>query len=547
MARKPNDPSPYLLGAQAVAPEVVSQDFNLFYRPEAKPQNKALNSLVASLSNVVPSLINYQVTEDVKASKADEARAVSDFNLNKNMFKNLVKNGKIPAGASPHYYNKLMELELGNKARAFSAQWDEFYLNNSIADSEDPNAFNVAYDGFIKKFFNDNQLDKFDKVALEKSFFTKTSNFRNQRDQQHFAKRMQIIEGRTKDNAVMDFTGTIIDAQDTDQSIEDVLQSLKTKTDSFTGLGVSNSRTNEYLVEGIEAYIDTVNDEAGFEYAKELLIGLEEFKLGTGYWAGTARGKAIKQQLMTKIAIKEYDYLNLATKKAEVTTTNRNLGLTENYWDTVNNQDVFSITDFVNQKEYSDNTDLAEVVGDKFTNEEKAYLLEFHNAVEKNNKVTEDDDVAVVELTALKDTNIYEVQARALELFNDGKLTRTTFMNFYNSPRTYNVIKNNVFFTNSIPFDNISNMFKDPLLTSEGVLKGELNLMMGSFEEHMLQWYNDNRNNYTGVEMQRQFNAEVKAHAGELFEDSIVIRNAFETFAPVFKKYGIPLKQNNEG
>lgn len=545
MARKPNDPSPYLLGAQAVAPEVVSQDFNLFYRPEAKPESKALNSLVASLSNVVPSLINYQVTEDVKKTKADEAKAVADFNLNKNMFKNLVKNGKIPAGASPHYYNKLMELELGNKARTFQAQFDEFYLNNGIADSEDPNAFNVAYDGFIKKFFNDNELDKFDKVALEKSFFTKTSNFRNQRDQQHFAKRMQIIEGRTEKNAVMDFTGTIIDAQDTDQSIEDVLQTLKTKTDSFSGLGVSNSRTNDYLVKGIEAYIETVNDEAGFEYAKELLLGLEEFKLGTGYWAGTAKGKAIKQKLMAKIAIKEYDFLNLSTKKAEVTTTNRNLGLTENYWDTVNSQEVFSITDFVNQKEYSDNTDFAEVVGDKFTNEEKAYLLEFHNAVEKNNKVTEDDDVAVVELTALKDTNIYQVQARALELFNEGKLTRTTFMNFYNSPRTYNVIKNNIFFTNSIPFDNISSMFKDPLLTSEGVLKGELNLMMGSFEEHMLQWYNDNKNNYTGIEMQKQFNAEVKAHAGELFEDSIVIRNAFETFAPVFKKYGIPLKQNN--
>ena len=547
MARKPNDPSPYLLGAQAVAPEVVSQDFNLFYRPEAKPESKALNSLVASLSNVVPSLINYQVTEDIKKTKADEAKAVADFNLNKNMFKNLVKNGKIPAGASPHYYNKLMELELGNKARTFQAQFDEFYLNNGIADSEDTNAFNVAYDGFIKKFFNDNELDKFDKVALEKSFFTKTSNFRNQRDQQHFAKRMQIIEGRTEKNAVMDFTGTIIDAQDTDQSIEDVLQTLKTKTDSFSGLGVSNSRTNDYLVKGIEAYIETVNDEAGFEYAKELLLGLEEFKLGTGYWAGTAKGKAIKQKLMAKIAIKEYDFLNLSTKKAEVTTTNSNLGLTENYWDTVNSQEVFSITDFVNQKEYSDNTDFAEVVGDKFTNEEKAYLLEFHNAVEKNNKVTEDDDVAVVELTALKDTNIYQVQARALELFNEGKLTRTTFMNFYNSPRTYNVIKNNIFFTNSIPFDNISSMFKDPLLTSEGVLKGELNLMMGSFEEHMLQWYNDNKNNYTGIEMQKQFNAEVKAHAGELFEDSIVIRNAFETFAPVFKKYGIPLKQNNEG
>lgn len=541
MARKPNDPSPYLLGASSVAPEVVSQDFNLFYRPEVKPENKALNSLVASLSNFVPNLINFQVTEDVKKSQAEEAKAVSDFNLNKDTFKNLVKDGKIPAGASPHYYNKLMELELGNKARSFQAQWDEFYLKNNIAESEDPNAFNVAYEGFIKQFFNENGLKKFDKIALEKSFFTKTSNFRNQRDQQHFAKRISIIETRTKDNAVMDFTGTIIDAQDSDQSIDDVLNTLKLKTDGFRDTGIANARINEYLVEGIEAYINTVNDEVGFEYAKELLAGLENFKLGTGYWAGTAKGKAIKQKLETLIAIKEYDFVNLETKKAEVNTTKRNLNLSDGYWETVNNSEVFSITDYVNQKEYEDNTDFSQIIGDKFTNEEKQFLLDFHDAVEKNNKVTEDDDNAVVELTTLKDTNIYEVQARALELFNEGKLTKTTFMNFYNSPKTYNIIKNNVYFTNSIPFDNISNMFKDPLLTSEGVLKGELNLMMGKFEEHMLQWYEDNRNKFTGVEMQRQFNAEVKAHAGELFEDSVVIRNAFDTFAPIFKKYGIPI------
>lgn len=545
MARKPNDPSPYLLGASSVAPEVVSQDFNLFYRPEGKPENKALNSLVASLSNFVPNLINFQVTEDVKKSQAEEAKAVSDFNLNKDTFKNLVKDGKIPAGASPHYYNKLMELELGNKARSFQAQWDEFYLKNNIAESEDPNAFNVAYEGFIKQFFNENGLEKFDKIALEKSFFTKTSNFRNQRDQQHFAKRISIIETRTKDNAVMDFTGTIIDAQDSDQSIDDVLNTLKLKTDGFKDTGIANARINEYLVEGIEAYINTVNDEAGFEYAKELLAGLENFKLGTGYWASTAKGKAIKQKLETLIAIKEYDFVNLETKKAEVNTTKRNLNLSDGYWETVNNSEVFSITDYVNQKEYEDNTDFSQIIGDKFTNEEKQFLLDFHDAVEKNNKVTEDDDNAVVELTTLKDTNIYEVQARALELFNEGKLTRTTFMNFYNSPKTYNIIKNNVYFTNSIPFDNISNMFKDPLLTSEGVLKGELNLMMGKFEEHMLQWYEDNRNKFTGVEMQRQFNAEVKAHAGELFEDSVVINNAFETFAPVFKKYGIPITKKD--
>ena len=44
----------------------------------------------------------------------------------------------------------------------------------------------------------------------------------------------------------------------------------------------SKSRANDLLVKGIESYINTVN-EAGFEYAKELLEGLETFNLGTSY------------------------------------------------------------------------------------------------------------------------------------------------------------------------------------------------------------------------------------------------------------------------
>ena len=65
MARS-KDPSPYLLSPTGVEPEVVSRDFNLFYKPDKKPESKALNSLIASLSNIVPTLATYNVTEEIK-------------------------------------------------------------------------------------------------------------------------------------------------------------------------------------------------------------------------------------------------------------------------------------------------------------------------------------------------------------------------------------------------------------------------------------------------------------------------------------------------
>ena len=48
MAKAPRDPSPYLSRVSGVDPEIVSQDYNLFYKPDVKPMNKAVNSLIMS-------------------------------------------------------------------------------------------------------------------------------------------------------------------------------------------------------------------------------------------------------------------------------------------------------------------------------------------------------------------------------------------------------------------------------------------------------------------------------------------------------------------
>ena len=86
MAKRPKDPSPYLSQVSVVDPEIVSQDYNLFYKPDVKPMNKAVNQLIMSLSNIVPTLANYQITEDIKTKAKDEARAVEDFEIGKKSF-----------------------------------------------------------------------------------------------------------------------------------------------------------------------------------------------------------------------------------------------------------------------------------------------------------------------------------------------------------------------------------------------------------------------------------------------------------------------------
>ena len=140
MAKRPKDPSPYLSQVSGVDPEIVSQDYNLFYKPDVKPMNKAVNQLIMSLSNIVPTLANYQITEDIKTKAKDEAQAVEDFEIGKKSFNELINNGKIPEGASPYYYNKMMELDLQSKARLFKKKFDTYYSENDLSGSLNINA-----------------------------------------------------------------------------------------------------------------------------------------------------------------------------------------------------------------------------------------------------------------------------------------------------------------------------------------------------------------------------------------------------------------------
>ena len=91
-----------------------------------------LVQLSKSLSSIVPSLTNFSITEEIKDKEKNQAKAIADYNANKADFASLVKNGKIPEGANPHYFNKMMELDLANKARQFKNEFDNLVQQAQI-------------------------------------------------------------------------------------------------------------------------------------------------------------------------------------------------------------------------------------------------------------------------------------------------------------------------------------------------------------------------------------------------------------------------------
>ena len=544
MAKRPKDPSPYLSQVSGVDPEIVSQDYNLFYKPDVKPMNKAVNQLIMSLSNIVPTLANYQITEDIKTKEKDEARAVEDFEIGKKSFNDLINNGKIPEGANPYYYNKMMELDLQSKARLFKKKFDNYYIESDLAGSLNIEGFTEAYDEQLKAFYNEQKLDNYDPLALNNAFFNTTSKFRNEKYQQHSAKVMAKIKGLTEKSFTNNISGTIIDGQDDAKTANEVLTDLKGLTDGFIsvsgGGSLSKMRANELFILGVNQYISNVNDAEGFTFATELLTELKDFKLGTGAFGGSAEGSGLIQDLEMEIATKELSFLEGKKKKETVTDDINKQNLANTYWEEMDKQGAsFNVLNLVNERIQA--TDFTN--GDyTFNPEDKNYLLTLHTALEKGKEVTHNDPDALNTLMRLQDEDIYKVKDKAFALLQDLKITPQTFREFYKSANTYEFFKNNIHFVRSTVYQEYMRMFKDKNLAQLPLFSAEAPAMRNLLQENLYQWYQDNKSKYSGSELTKQINFQVKAELGDIISNSVVIQSDYDRFAKLFAKYGIVIK-----
>jgi len=85
-------------------------------------------------------------------------------------------------------------------------------------------------------------------------------------------------------------------------------------------------------------------------------------------------------------------------------------------------------------------------------------------------------------------------------------------------------------------------MFKDKLISQLPLFSAEAPAMRNLLQENLYQWYQDNKSKYSGSELTKQLDFQVKAELGEIISNSIVIQSDYEGFAKLFATYGIVIK-----
>ena len=272
MARKTNK-----LDLKPDARQVLSSDFNLFYKPQAKPEIAGMKELTASLNNFVNDAgAKMVIASEVKQKKVNEAQAIEEYNKNRTAFNERVNNGTLPKEANPYFIDKYKELELNTKAQIFSNTLGTKYAEMKVSENPDPEAFQKFYESEIKKYVAENNLGSYKPTDLEKGFFQKTSGFKAQLFQTHVSSQMANISEQYKINFQNNIQGFFDDSKSFAEIGEEVSAFIIDKTAN----GLSNGSAQKYLLETLTDYADKTGD---FEYAEKLLEELpKHIQLGTG-------------------------------------------------------------------------------------------------------------------------------------------------------------------------------------------------------------------------------------------------------------------------
>ncbi|WOZ55769.1 hypothetical protein HTVC041P_gp35 [Pelagibacter phage HTVC041P] len=296
-------------------PEIRSTDFNLFYRPEAKPVDKSITLFTQSLDRFVNNAgTGLVLRAEQKEKELNEAKAIKQFNENRTGFNNAVKKGEIPKEANPYFQEKYKELTLNKKAQEFQTQLYKNYAEMNVLDNPDPQAFDKFYNDQIKQFVASNNLGSFDALQLEKGFFSETSKTRNSLFNTHVNSQLSKIGEDYK----LNFKESIQGKFNKNISNAEIGADISAFVQDAVTNGLSKSTAQKYLLESLKEYAETTSD---LDFAERLLRDLpKHIKLGTDA-IGNVKGlendfDEIKEKIDDRILQEEKD------KATELSTAN---------------------------------------------------------------------------------------------------------------------------------------------------------------------------------------------------------------------------------
>jgi len=479
------------LNLQPELPQVLSEDFNLFYKPEAEPEIAGLKEFTASLDNFISDAgTKIVLSKELKQKEINSAQAEKDFIENKNKFRDAVKNGTIDKTANPYYIEKYKELSLNEFADNFIDKLGKAYKEKNVAKDTRDGAFNQFYKSELDKFIKENDLGFFSPLELEKGFFKETTSYRNILENTHRNSQLQEFEKDFNNKVDNRIYGIFEKFKDFDQSplgdFDDgvdkysfLASKIQKEVTELLGVGYDASDITDRILEGIETYVTTTTD---FEYAKEIVENLPDFiQGGTDTIANIGKVKKKKEELTKLLLDNEEATLNNEIKLREAKDKKEFLST----YDFLTNQgDDFNIIEYRNDSSRT-NTEIKAI--DTFINDQK---FDGGNS---------DSSVVMVEIGKLLEEGKYdEAEEFARQNYYKGNIRKSTFTTIITSDiPNYRNFKDKPVFGNIEFTETIKGL--DALVASSSNYGDKLQAGQAKtyINTRMLRWYKENVKKYT--------------------------------------------------
>ena len=304
-------------------PQVVSRDFNLFYKPEAEPQTAGMKEFTASLNNFVNGAgSSMAIASTVKEKKVNSAEALKDYNENKLKFKEAVKSGAVDKTANPFYLEKYRELSLNEYASEFNSFLIKQYGDKDVKTDITEGSFDNFYQDSLKQFVRDKNLGTFNALDLEKGFFQETSNYRASLEAQHQQTQLELFKKKFNEKVTNRVVGIVLKHKDKklDPTVDgentnvfelianDINKEIKELID-VTGDGRD---VIDIAFNGLAGYVGVTDD---VDFAKKLINKIPELLIGgTDSVAKIGRIKTKQKELYSTLLEKQQENIDKENK-----------------------------------------------------------------------------------------------------------------------------------------------------------------------------------------------------------------------------------------
>jgi len=408
-------------------PEVVSRDFNLFYRPEAEPEIAGMKEFTASLDNFVNGAGSAMViASTVKEKKVNSAQAVKDYAENKIKFRDAVKSGQIDKTANPFYLEKYKELSLNEYASEFNSVLVKRYGDLDVKTDITEGAFDNFYQDTLKKFVADKGLGTFEALDLEKGFFKETSNYRASLEAQHQQTQLELFKTKFNEKVKNRVVGIVQKYKDykLDPTVDGdatniyelIANDINTEIKSLIEVGDNGRDVIDTAFAGLAEYVTVATD---IEFAKKLIRNVPKFLTG-----GTDTVENIG-----RIKVKQEELYNALIESAEEKKKKENDFIT-----TSQTSERLNTYNYLESQKDNPNFNLEEYKNDPRRSNQEIIAINQFKEDSKIKGAEKDDFNVIVEIEELlSERKFLEAHDLVSQAFRNGDITPTTKNNYHNT------------------------------------------------------------------------------------------------------------------